>query len=524
MNVSALPRLSGGAGLFLLAVATALIALFAGRESAYATFEPAATVTIDETSAGEPADIKQTFNVQKPDVNFSGLVFFTPPEWGVAADADIPDGAIVGQLSSTATLGLIGGGCNSALGVNFTMLDATLNDAQTVPFTDPEITAGNPAGDTEGDNDDQFDIVNGLPLGATRLPDYIPRIFPGAEDAMISRQYGQTLVSGIPVSLNFVLFEPGTVLGRVQLPTDLRLGYPSVTVLQSIGDPEGKPAPGTINDFCSTLVSNPTTFGIAKDNPATSANEGGAIVRTNPDTPGTYQFTTFASGLRDADGDGIENFMDVCSNIANPEWDPRAVVVTGQPGDADGDRQPDACDDDDVETCPISGGLHDCDLDLYGNRQDNCPSVANSKGVLGGTGDDNQVDTDLDQIGDACDPNPTSPDGELPRVCRITAINIGSSSTPGFNPADVQPCNPNAVIQQAETPTPVGQTPTPVGQTKAPTPVGGTGVGDPGDPGIGSLSPVGGSLPVWAAILAGLGAIGALGGFTLAGWSMRRRD
>src|SRR5207247_1799373 len=70
------------------------------------------------------------------------------------------------------------------------------------------------------------------------------------------------------------------------------------------------------------------------------------------------------------------------------------------------------------------------DADGYLNRQDNCPLVPNgqeSKDQPTG----NQHDTDLDGIGDACDPNPNTPDGELPVKTLTADITIGAGGAGG---------------------------------------------------------------------------------------------
>ena len=100
----------------------------------------------------------------------------------------------------------------------------------------------------------------------------------------------------------------------------------------------------------------------------------------------------------DMDADGIEDSLDNCPFVANPEQ-----------ADADADHQGDACDscptsrptrdrdndgiDDACDPCPI-GGPHDEDLDGFVDACDACPGVPNA----------DQSDGDADGVGDACDP------------------------------------------------------------------------------------------------------------------------
>ena len=310
MNASTLARARFFGAILALTAAIAIAGLMARSDTAFAevAFNPAGSLCIVD-SAGDAdcdatadanADIKGAFCIGydetctsktgSPDINFGGTVNFTPPEWGVAKDADVPDGALVAQLSAKATLGLINAACATSLSVSFDMLDGTTSAATTVPFNDPETADTN---DSQGSEpDDQFDIgSDGLPLGVTRYPDYLTRIFEGLTPR--SRLYGQTEVAGIEVSLNFVLFEPGTVFNPLsgEVKTDPRLGYPSVTVLQAAGDPQTEADTGdnnAVSDFCSPLLSTTSLFAKSKDNPDTAADESGAIVRTNP-PDGTLQ-------------------------------------------------------------------------------------------------------------------------------------------------------------------------------------------------------------------------------------------
>ena len=410
-------------------VVVALVGVADGPAQAV-SFSPAGSVCLDDASTpdpdpfnpGSPGEcdgddtpgaseaITTVFNILAPDANVGTLIHFAPPEWGVALDEHIPDGTLVGKFRSQATVGLINNACSTSVLVSFDMLDATTNMSQQVIFND------------------QWDLAGGLPRGVTEYPDYLTRVL--VEDTgdlsttlqPIARYYGQTFVAGVALSLNFALFEPGVTLRGIPLAP--QFGYPSVTVLQSGGDPDADPEPSAITDFCSPTRTSISFF----DN-----------VRTNPGADGAFTFVTFAGGPGDADNDGHENALDTCPFIPNPDWDPRDWERPYQ-GDRDSDRIPDNCDPLPDDIGAPGGRIFDHDGDGYSNSQDNCPLVRNSKGINSpfADGPDNQADTDHDAIGDACDPNPNSPDGSQSIACLADVIAVGTGGTPALDPAAVE--------------------------------------------------------------------------------------
>jgi len=541
------PRLFGVS--LALTALTVLSAFLASHDTAFAvTFAPEITVCFDDPSTPDPSptnpgnpeecdgdnspgaspDIRTHLVINAGDSNFGGLLSLTSSDWGVAKDADVTDGALVGQVIALAQLGFLSNPCKDVLAVAFDMLDATTNQTATTPFDDPNA-------DTDGDNDDQFDVASdGLPLGATRYPDYLARTLvdeAGTTLQPISRLYGQTVVSGTDVSLNFLLFEPGAVFRTPTgdlVQTDLLLGYPSVTILQNIGDPQSDPEPGAITDFCSPLSTDTVLFGKSRDNPDTAANEAGAAFRTNPASAGGFNFVTYAVSQRDTDNDGHENGLDPCTFDADPTWDPRTPDAV-QPGiDDDGDALTNGCDPEPAVPSQISGGTYDEDNDEYSNRQDNCPLDKNgldTNKVL--IGPNNQDDSDFDSIGDVCDADPQTPNGDRIALCLVAAVNIGAGGTPAANPQSLQPCDPNA---QLTSPSDGAPTPTPTsGPGTGPGNRTGTDTGsDTGGPstGVGSLAPAVSSVPTWAAIASGLGGaglLGSLGAFLSRTFNIRRR-
>ncbi len=491
----------------LLAVLVAAVTLIGGADHSFAaTFNPTGEACLDnettpakcdgDSAPGAISGITSSFNLPKGDANFSAVISFTPPGWFVANGNDIPDGALVGKLTAGATLGLIGGACNGALSPSFSMMDATINPSSQVTFDD---------GFKDADSDGLADAV-------TKYPDFLARIFPG--QTLRARLYGQAVVGGVNVSLNFLIFNPGDPIKDIT--PDPKLGYPSVTILQNIGDPDIKPAASAITDFCSPLTSSTVTYGTTQDNPKTAANEGGKVYRKNPTTAGTYNFVAYASSQRDADGDGLENSLDTCP--FNPDtWDPRVgSFATVQPGDSDGDRIPDTCDTSPNDPYPAL----DVDKDSYLNTGDNCPQVANGINTAGQIiGADNQKDSDSDGIGDDCDilgaggigKGPNVADGEVLKLCGVNPIQVGGGGAADTKVKDRIPCGAGVAAEPSD----VNATPTPTlapGATPRPTTAGGGVPGVAGAPGggIGTLAPVAASVPAWAAFVTAAGGIGLL--------------
>ena len=117
----------------LLAVAVFVPLLLAGSDSeAQTPFTPTYYVILVDPTAGASSDIKTNFLLPAPNYNFAGLVGFTPPQFAVAKGTDIPIGAVVARLTSTATLGLINDGCFTSAVIPFTFLNASVNPADTI--------------------------------------------------------------------------------------------------------------------------------------------------------------------------------------------------------------------------------------------------------------------------------------------------------------------------------------------------------------------------------------------------------
>jgi hypothetical protein len=383
-------------------------------------FNPSTDVEVSDYDSGVNADMTITFSVPSGDYNYGTFISFIPVEF--FPDEDVPLGAKVGELDSLATLGLLNAHCANALAPHFDLYQASTDISDTITWA--EQFANDPPPRSHA----------GMHDGIYHFPDLITRMYPGLTP--VSRMYGYANVGGSDVTINFVVLEAGS------------LGYPaawgrlSVTILNDIGDPGGIPEPSPITSFCSPLDSDTVTFGLSEDNPETGDDEAGYEVRRNPAYGGTYTFHWYAESMIDADGDGIANYNDTCPYDVNV-GDFRLLHKEGGGdgpecgGDGETTAATDgidcACDPDptlpggpglpDLTHCwPDSPGTSalDCDGDTFQNRGDNCPLDPNP----------DQADGDSDSIGDICDDNPTTPDGEIIEVTLEKDVEI-SGPAPG---------------------------------------------------------------------------------------------
>ena len=411
----------------------------ASDTQAQAKFEPTFTFELTDTEPGGTPDSIVDLNVPIGNVNFAGVVAFIPGDWGIVTGDTIPVGTQIGYLSSVATLGLIGSACNQSLPPEFNMLNASIDITDTVSFEDLDDSGTRDYADFDterlGNDTELFKAI-------TRYPEFITRLFEGQSDLQpIRRAAAITPVAGIPVLLQFLVFPPGTLIDD-DIPHDVELGYPSVTLLQNAGDPDVNPEPGAITDFCTPLISHNESFGISRDNDLTPDDEAGYKVQVNPSS-GKYNFTGLAFGQRDADGDTYENSLDTCPFTAN-DGNPRE----NNSGDLDGDGLDSACDPNDD---PATGGTNsDQDGDGYLNRQDNCPLLSNGQDTT------NQNDNDRDQIGDTCDTSPGTIDGDTTTAngelipFRVTyEVAIGDGAGPA-GPPPAEACTGTLGIQEGE--------------------------------------------------------------------------
>lgn len=283
------------------------------------------------------------------------------------------------------------------------------------------------------------------------------------------------------------------------------------------------PEDSHINDGCPQV--GDVSEGARIPGSCSGADEGGCVFRTNPSSAGNVLFTTLTASQRDADGDGIENSLDVCWNEPNGQWDPRNIDSTN---DTDLDGIPNVCDEEPSEAgsqsppgCKAGIVGTDNDQDCFSNRQDNCPQTSQLEDPDQPADQNTNVpipnDEDSDGVGDACDPAPNDPDaqGEPAFICLEMNLEVGGggqAAVASYNSDMRLECAAAAVSEN--TPPPGGQTgtPTPVGQTPGPGQTGGVSGNGDVDTGVGSLSPVATNVSVWAVALAIAGSIGVLAG------------
>jgi hypothetical protein len=401
-----------------LAVGIAALLFLHGSAKADPPFPiPEPTIEVSDPDCLANADIERTFDVDDPPpaATYQNWVSFTPADWGVATADDVPIGAIVGQHERDVTLSLINSPCTSALDVSFTLMNCTVDKSETVDF------------------DGQFANMLTVADGCTKWPQFLDNLFPGLTPR--ARMAGFTFLSGVDLSLNVLIFEPGTSLPTPGLPPSFppERGYISVSVLN---DPSAPLVPDLMTGLC--LVSATTDYGLTHDNPSTAEDESGYPWRANPECAGTYTFYDYVSSIPDADGDGLDNDLDTCPHIAGD-------------GDDDGDGLDNACDPtpDDPDIDPDSDG--------FPNPHDNCPLVWN----------DDQQDSDHDSIGDACDQDDWNNDGDTDDPGEPTGFD---PDTPDGDiaevwlEADVEISGPSCCPEETATPTPTVSaeaTPTP---------------------------------------------------------------
>jgi len=417
-------------------------------------------------------------------------IYFTPPGWGIpdcSPTGSCPYGNKhqTGTFGSTTTFGVLGSQCALDVPVTFTGVSGH-PDGMRNASTDPgdSIAPGasfadlnadvNPANGILDGAEHWNDLLNGL-IGAGLIPSTPPR----------ERQILSTNALGTEVWVDVLTYNAGDFPGA-----PATAGLPTLFVLEN-ANPLNPSTPGIITDNCGqsngfTQASNASnreylcsdnvdddgdgfvndgceTEGVgASAGPELPAdclnstdddgdgfvNDGcaaqgpsGAVHRSNPG-PGTKLFSLNSESARDADqgpsapaepslshplaGVGFNNTTDTCPftpNLGSPLI-PAGAPLNGDPGEAPGDGIDARCD-----PTPTTFSGSDADGDIYLNRGDNCPLVAN------GPAQNNQQDVGefasgppvdggpaSDSIGDSCDLNPTVADGHYHNVTNLRPV------------------------------------------------------------------------------------------------------
>ena len=372
--------------LAVLALALGIVApllLYGNAKADAPVFNASAEVmSVSPDTTGANGEIHNLFEVDKepwPSLHYDVQVSFQPQEWGIAKGEDVPIGAFVGTLDAVSKTGMFDNPCGQmTLTPHFDLMNCTVDDSEgTVDY------AG------------QFVNRQTLADGCTQWPAFLTTLFPGMTPIARMGDYIKYL-EAVDISMNFLIFAPGTQLpARFNTPAfPADRGYVAISILN---DPTGPLVVDKVTDMCPPAESNTHYWGLTKDNPRTTGtDESGNVWRTNPCAPGTYAFWDYTASIRDADGDNLDNALDTCPHIACTniaQCDPTVAGMGG--GDADVDHLDDACDNN------PSVPEYDHDGDQYKNFQDNCPLIYNP----------DQLDTDLDRIGDVCDTTDWNGDG-----------------------------------------------------------------------------------------------------------------
>ena len=332
-------------------------------------FHPSFDAKVADASAGANSDFSLEMSEAEGDPSFMAFYFSIPSEWHITPGCAIPLGTDVGKISWVATLGVINSPCNQLFPIQFTMQNASVDPKDTISFLDD---SGNPLKDFSKDRDG-----NGVADVIEKYPDSLNELFP--DRVPLRRSVGITNVSRASVIVQSLIFPPSEATTRQTL----------VVLFQDFANVRTSTGQSVLTDQCTPFALRMTNFGKSK--------RGEELMRNPP--AGNYTFVLTSIGLRDADGDGIENALDTCPFDANV-GDPRRTGI----GDADQDGLDAACDPNDLAF------NSDEDHDGFLNRGDLCPlTPAPDRNV--------QHDADSDQIGDECDVfgnGPNVPDGPIP--------------------------------------------------------------------------------------------------------------
>ncbi len=242
--------------------------------------------SLSDTTPDANADITTILQLPAPTASFpwGGTVAGTPNGFGIATDTadlsptpvDVPDGTVVGSLTSTVQLAINAAGFNACfipVPVPFAMVDATVVGAGT---TGAGTIGGSPAdsiwpGNADGDADDFPDSVT---LWPRFLNAHLANLNPGGTPPVpIARYHGQILVAPpSPTNLELVFFAPGSL---PDFPASM--GTLSVSYLE---DSLAATTPSAISMTCT--APSPTNFVVTK---ISGSSAGRATLLGNINSP-----------------------------------------------------------------------------------------------------------------------------------------------------------------------------------------------------------------------------------------------
>ena len=285
---------------------------------------------------GNP-DLTFDFAIPAGDLNFSPdtLILTLSDEFAIAADADMPNGYVVGGIDATISLAFSANPCDNTMNLEFILYDST-TDTNTVIVVPPgEIStlAADGLDAFPGKADQNSPAV-------TRYPDFTNKLFDpdGSGDATggfspvvpHARYAGLTLLAAEWQLFQIVTFAPGALKATFSASEDNKthpfsrldagLGWTSIVVLNNPITAESVPSPNT--EFCSLLSVTAALLGSVD---TTGDTVGDTDRLTSPaavggiDGEGTQLAQLYVLSQRDLDGDGIEHSLDTCPHVANVE-------------------------------------------------------------------------------------------------------------------------------------------------------------------------------------------------------------
>jgi len=359
------------------------------------------TAGLGGRALGATADVQTIFDIKVGHSNYGNTrTVLASPAFNIALDSAIPNGTYVGYLTTTATIALLNGPCQSPVPITIPLYDATTDTTNTIDWSGTGVNLTQDA-----DN-------NSFADGVDKYPSFLNIMFSGQRP--LARYYGYTnaTAGSPPTQLNFVIFAPGVLQGttnpgmpRPDQEINSSLGYINYVALNNpvLGS---QTAPSSISDICSPLNTTTRLFGktagegrsfAAVGNGELSGNCRGAQIGVDDDADTVVD-------------DGCMVVNDKCSDGVDGDGDTRideycASVTTGLYAARVRSTNPTSATSGVYGTGSHMAGAYlqsyrDADNDGIANEQDSCPYVAD--GRESGTG-----------VGGACEPgNVADEDGD----------------------------------------------------------------------------------------------------------------